>query len=258
MYRFLARQFRPCTVRRAISPKGAKILLLSRTLSDKSAGGGHDACGHSESSVAKACTPPAVPPPVTQRLATEPNHGHPKAKQEQLLELMKLTEELQQKVMKLNRDVQAGKETMPIHLRKILIGLRKAHEGVDTAFELDENQKICRAFQAAGICFNVRDDIRYLVMKEFRERNTFIHIDTCGNIREFDDRTTLFPVVKELTIQPNSDKEVVTLYLSHHFIFLLEEIEDSTAETNTCTEKEFRIATRFLYSCVSIAKSLSL
>lgn len=41
---------------------------------------------------------------------------------------------------------------------------------------------------------------------------------------------SVFAVVKELTIQPNSDKEVVTLYLSHHFIFLLEEIE------GTCTQ----------------------
>ena len=61
---------------------------------------------------------------------------------------MKLTEELQQKVMKLNRDVQAGKETMPIHLRKILIGLRKAHEGVDTAFELDEVSQLKGALHA--------------------------------------------------------------------------------------------------------------
>lgn len=36
-------------------------------------------------------------------------------------------------------------------------------------------------------------------MKEFRERNTFIHIDTCGNIREFDDRTTLFQVSASCT-----------------------------------------------------------
>ena len=74
----------------------------------------------------------------TYRQATEPNHVYPKARAEELLELMRLTADLQQKVTKLNENVRTGKEANGIHTKKILTGLRKATEGVHTAFELDE------------------------------------------------------------------------------------------------------------------------
>ena len=76
----------------------------------------------------------------TYRQATEPNHVYPKARPraEELLELMRLTADLQQKVTKLNEDVRTGKEANGIHTKKILTGLRKATEGVHIAFELDE------------------------------------------------------------------------------------------------------------------------
>ena len=61
-----------------------------------------------------------------------------KVHQEQLLELIKLTGDLQDRVKRLNEEVSEGKEVLPSDVQKVLVGLQKATEGVEIASERDE------------------------------------------------------------------------------------------------------------------------